>query len=409
MHSRIRLVIRSGAVVLLGMVLAEVFNRETSCETDPDFVWQGERSASPCRFFSETYEEARSKFRQACQGAAELHTFNVIEDYTMDICVLHGTMPGVVVHTSGCHGVEGYAGSAIQVAWLDMFLSDARENHRPSVILVHAVNPHGMAHYRRTNENNVDLNRNGLHPEEWERALGRDPNVASYQDLDVTLFNPRRAPTYFDLYIHIWIRAAWAIYRHGLPALKRAMVTGQYHYNKGIFYGGQELQPSLVMLYNFLETRLVQNQTLTMINVHTGLGPSGQDTLLTLKDSGISPEELAGAFNGSDIPSVTQSASEVASAYDLVIGTAEGLFAPLQTKNSDWILTQEFGTMPIAFVGVFLVLENMAHHYLPEKEAMEWAILTTKPAFYKRTPKWRRQVLTRGLNVLNQAIARSSV
>jgi hypothetical protein len=297
------------------------------------------------------------------------------------------------------------------VAWLDLFLSDdhARENNRPSVILVHAVNPYGMAHYRRANENNVDLNRNGLHPpDEWERALGRDPNVANYQNLDAMLFNPRRAPTNVDLYLGIWIRAAWAIYRHGMLALKRAMVTGQYHYSKGIFYGGQELQPSLVILYNFLETRLVQNQTLTMINVHTGLGPSGQDTLLALKDSGISPEELADAFHGSHIPTVTQAASEVASGYDLVIGTAEHFFAPLQTKKSDWILTQEFGTMSTVFVGVSLILENMAHFHLPNTEAMEWARWTTKRAFYKRTPKWRQQVLTRGLNVLNQAVARSS-
>lgn len=405
MYSRARVMIQSAAVVLLGILLAEMYNRETPCERDPDIVLDN-TSQSSCRFFSETYEEARSKFRQACHGA-ELHTFQVIDDYTMDICVLNGSLPGVLVHTSGFHGVEGYAGSAIQVAWLSLF---AKKQNHPSIIFVHAVNPYGMAHYRRPNENNVDLNRNGLHPDQWKNSLERDPNIANYQDFDEGLFNPRRAPTDVDRYFRIWIQAAWAIYQHGLSKLKPAMVTGQYHYDKGIFYGGRELQPSLLILWEFLETRLSQNkQTLTMIHVHTGLGPSGEDTLLGLlgESGGIPPtHELATTFTGSHIPNLAHgAANNVAAGYDLVLGTAEGFFAPLRKKDSDWILTQEFGTIPTMLVGISLILENMAHHYLPEKDAKEWTLLTRR-AFYKRTPTWRRQVILRGVRVLNQAIAR---
>jgi hypothetical protein len=129
--------------------------------------------------------------------------------------------------------------------------------------------------------------------------------------------------------------------------------------------------------------------------------------LLTGKESDISPHELAHVFNGSHIPSLEQAADEVASGYDLVIGTAESFFAPFQTNGSDWILTQEFGTISSILVGMALILENMARHYLPEEEAMEWTLWTTKCAFYKRTPKWRQQVLSSGLKVLNQAIVRS--
>jgi hypothetical protein len=195
------------------------------------------------------------------------------------------------------------------------------------------------------------------------------------------------------------------------------MVTGQYHYDKGIFYGGQKLEPSLEILWNFLETRLLPNNnptTLTMIHVHTGLGPSGEDTLLVGTSSshniGIpTPQELATTFPGSHIPhNLVQAAAadDVAAGYDLVLGTAEEFFAPFRNKKSDWILTQEFGTIPTVFVGISLILENMAHHYLPKQIAKEWATQLTKSAFYKRTPTWRRQVLIRGLRVLNQAIAR---
>ena len=39
-----------------------------------------------------------------------------------------------------------------------------------------------MAHYRRWNENNVDLNRNALFPDEWAAVRARDPNIAGYED-----------------------------------------------------------------------------------------------------------------------------------------------------------------------------------------------------------------------------------
>jgi len=407
MLNRTRTLIQRGALVLLGLLLAELWTRETPCEQDPLIKIDGVGVISPCDCFSETYTEARDKFRQAVENLknAELFTFPIYqeEEYTMDIAVIKGTKRGTVVHTSGYHGVEGFAGSAIQVAWLQQ---QQQQEDTPTVILVHSVNPFGMATYRRTNENNVDLNRNGLHPDEWKEALSRDPNIGNYQDFDITFLNPRRAPTWLDRYVRIYVLAAYSIVKHGMPTLKRAMVSGQYHYPEGIFYGGQELQPSLQILWNFFKTHIPRKQTVTMVNVHTGLGPQGQDTMMMASASGISPQDLSRVFPNSSIPSLIQSATDVTAGYDLAIGTAEDFFSPLFSKKSDWIVTQEFGTIPLPFVGIALILENMARQYLLESQAMEWTTLT-RGAFYKRTPKWRKDVLVRGLRVLNQAIART--
>ena len=154
--------------------------------------------------WSESYWEAREKFReQAGLAGLEVHTLPVLGPrYTIDVAVARGEGEGVVVHLSGTHGVEGYAGSAIQVAYMEG-LAQARgtgKGGRPgaTVVLVHAVNPYGMAHFRRFNEENVDLNRNALHEEEWPEALGRDFNLAGYADFDEGVFNPPRAPTWFD-------------------------------------------------------------------------------------------------------------------------------------------------------------------------------------------------------------------
>ena len=406
MPNRTRAWIQRGALFLLGLILAEIWQRETPCENDPLVKLKDGTVVSPCDCFSETYFEAKEKFRQAVNNIkdATLYSFLVYQEgYTMDIAVIKGRKRGTVVHTSGYHGVEGYAGSAIQVAWLQAF-NDTRDI--PTVILAHALNPYGMATFRRTNEHNVDLNRNGLHNDEWMHVLSRDPNIGNYQDFDEVFFNPRRAPTWFDRYVQIYIRGTVAIAKYGLPTLKRAMVSGQYHYPKGIFYGGNKVEPSLQILWDFLQANVPKKQTVTMVNVHTGLGVSGQDTIMASSSSGISPQELSNAFTNSSIPSLTQAGTAVAAGYDLAKGTAEHFFSRLFSKQSDWIVTQEFGTVPMLFVGTSLIMENMARQYLPESQAIQWTTLT-REAFYKRTPKWRKDVLVRGLRVLNQAIDRT--
>ena len=123
-----------------------------------------------------------------------------------------------VIHSSGTHGVEGYLGSAVQIRFLRELL--LRNNNdciddddvRPSppssisqasspslafpptekvrkVLLIHLVNPYGMRHHRRTNENNVDLNRNVLDSTTWIELRRRDPNEFHYVDMDASL-NP---------------------------------------------------------------------------------------------------------------------------------------------------------------------------------------------------------------------------
>lgn len=75
-----------------------------------------------------SYYEARARFRRLARDAGfELKTFEIIpsskygEEYTMDVAILRveGASSGSVVHTSGIHGVEGYAGSGIQCYLLD--------------------------------------------------------------------------------------------------------------------------------------------------------------------------------------------------------------------------------------------------------------------------------------------------
>mmetsp|Transcript_24906 Transcript_24906/g.59126 ORF Transcript_24906/g.59126 Transcript_24906/m.59126 type:complete len:300 (-) Transcript_24906:2838-3737(-) len=100
-----------------------------------------------------------------------------------------------VIHSAGTHGVEGFAGSAIQLNFLrEMILQSAEQSsgeksYVRKILLIHAVNPVGMRYHRRFNENNVDLNRNVLSREQWEEVRSSDPNMFGYVTLDRVL-NP---------------------------------------------------------------------------------------------------------------------------------------------------------------------------------------------------------------------------
>ena len=99
-----------------------------------------------------------------------------------------------IIHCSGTHGIEGYLGSAIQLRFLhELFLQQEKRLRTNNVrapptkntsvkkiLLIHAINPYGMRHHRRTNENNVDLNRNVLSDKMWTVIRARDPNFVSY-------------------------------------------------------------------------------------------------------------------------------------------------------------------------------------------------------------------------------------
>ena len=390
---------------------------------DPPVTIDDDITIHPSEAFSGTYKEARGRFTSTARQFPEavLIALDIIDNLTMDIVVLPGDLPGLVVLTSGTHGVEGYAGSAIQVAYLQkcLKLQDKCRTSSPTVVFVHSVNPWGMDSYRRTNENNVDLNRNALASEQFEKLATEHVNHVAYEKFDLTLFNPIKAPTLFFAAVGMWTNAAAALVRHGFVALKTAMVGGQYYNPRGIFYGGDRLQKSLQILdawmAAFLGTRPA-DEVVTWIDVHTGLGPMGKDTLLlderaytndsTYKD--MVSRDLTNYFPGAQTPLDSNKGAGVNQGYDHAKGFVIHYFANKYLSPTDLVAVQEFGTVPAVLVAHALICENAARHHLSKPEALKWAEATTKRAFYPQNTKWRRNVLTRGLRLLDQAKNRSS-
>jgi hypothetical protein len=305
------------------------------------------------------------------------------ERLDIDIAWIGAANPSrVLLHSSGLHGVEGFAGSAIQLQLLSELPALPAD---AALIVVHVLNPFGMAWLRRCNENNVDLNRNVLADHAY---TGAPP---TYARLD-SFLNPQSPPSsdFFSL------RAAWLIFRHGLPALKQAIVGGQYEYPKGLFFGGKRLEQGLEKYKTFLTQRLASVRRLIAIDVHTGLGASGVDTLLAREEDFDGVRTVFG-------DRVAPSNPEKSVAYR-VRGSLETIFSFGMPTPQIIAVTQEFGTFGPIKVLHALREENRWHHYgaatlnHPTKQAL-------KETFYPNDERWRQAVLGEGREVLRLGLS----
>ena len=67
-------------------------------------------------FFRNSYRDARNLFLESARLAgAELTELPVSQNLITDVAVFKGSNEKVLLHISGTHGTEGYAGSASQV------------------------------------------------------------------------------------------------------------------------------------------------------------------------------------------------------------------------------------------------------------------------------------------------------
>ena len=307
-------------------------------------------------FFSTDYYMAKTQFNNLVeQAGGKLSWLPVVDDLTTQVAMFPGHAEKFLIHISGTHGVEAYAGTAIQAAILQYLRRNPIQNNpnAPTVVLVHALNAYGFKHNRRTNEDNVDLNRNFLTEEQWKMVKARDPNYAKYVDLDHVM-NPTSKP-FKTLILNELYTILFAVFNTvhlGFTNIKRAMVSGNYHKQTGYGFGGFEHTQSTKNLINLLVNQLDiphKAKKVMLLDVHTGLGPMGVDTLLYLGSENFQDAELekifpsdfdtsnkelvigalkAASFGESStkakVASGSRSSAEaekVASGYDLTIGT----------------------------------------------------------------------------------------
>lgn len=309
------------------------------------------------------------------------------ESLAIDIAWLGARRPQrVVLHVCGVHGVEAYAGAATQLALLT---APPPLPAGSALILIHVLNPYGMAWLRRANENNVDLNRNfQLDDSFWSGA----PPL--YKKLDA-LLNPASPPTR-DAFM---LRLALAGMRHGAHAVRQAIAHGQHRYPRGLFYGGAELQQGPRRFINWLQEHLGAAETVFGIDMHTGLGPYGKDTLICEPGAGTTP---AAALEHA-LQRAVLGDSAAPAAYTVRGSLGAALPRILPQARLEFVL-QEIGThAPLRIIHA-LREENRWHHYgkrHPDHPAKQ----QLREALCPAAPEWREAAVSLGTDLVYRASA----
>jgi hypothetical protein len=362
------------------------------------------------RWFSNSYAEAAGRFAIGCQdliSAGHNVTHQRLklgmkgpeaEELAIDIAVIGSLDSGkVLMSSSGVHGVEGYPGSAIQLSIMDKLAkSEPFESH--AVIFIHAVNPYGMAWWRRFNENNVDLNRNFLRLDELYSGV---PD--GYEEIK-DFINPKTVPKKNEYSFNI--RALLLILKHGFSNLKQAVAEGQYEYPTAIQYGGSKLEQGPSMLIDWLNINLAPIKQIFAIDHHTGLGPSGHDTLLLpleLRENDFDRfVELQQLFPGH----IELLDAKSGVGYEIKGDIHQGLVN--RFPNISWTyLTQEFGTFKPTKVIRASRDENRWTQwgdYVVEAGAKShWSRLRLLRVFNPNDANWQNKIVTRGNVVFESA------
>ena len=247
------------------------------------FVWIGcvqaeQIGLGTSPYFSSDYQEARHKFLEASTAiGASIESFKNPnsgpggEPLYTDVAVIGPKdAKAILVLGSGTHGVEGFAGSGIQIGLLRQDIASSLKPNM-SIVMIHAINPYGFSHLRRFNEDNVDLNRNFV-----DHTKPYPPNQG-YKEL-ANAISPKSISFWSN--IKTGFRLFWYRLKNGKNELKVAISGGQYTHPHGLFYGGQSETWSNKTIRTIASRYLSNAECLIIVDFHTGLGPYGNAEVL---------------------------------------------------------------------------------------------------------------------------------
>ncbi|MBX7143639.1 MAG: DUF2817 domain-containing protein [Oligoflexia bacterium] len=340
-------------------------------------------------YFHADFDVSRHAFQQAAiKSGFALTEVEVSQQagQALTVCFAEAGDPSsdrAIVHISGTHGVEGFVGSAIQLAVLDKLASKGSSARR---IFVHALNPWGMKNLRKANAENVDLNRNFIFsPQKFAGA------PEAYKKLN-SFLNPKGSGCCEFFLARALALIAW----HGMPAMRQAVAGGQYEFEEGIFFGGRQLAAESRAIIAFLQEKLKRARLVGAIDVHSGLGQYGDDTLLVDAASNAADVEvLRERFKDR----VSLSLPESSVAYVTSGGLTEGL-PKILDRARVLAFVQEFGTYSALKVLQAMRDENRWHHRA-RRAGQQLALRHSSKAqllevFCPADQEWRQKVVERG-------------
>ena len=354
--------------------------------------------------FLTDYESIRAHLQERAAewecGGAVVETYSYAVDASDGLYIDTFYLPStdertnLIVLTTGVHGIEGYIGAVM----LDVFFAEIypelnREN--TGVLVVANVNPYGMKYMRRYNENNVDLNRNFiLDWENFDLASNKDyPKVEKFLGPTGAVGNALWHEVGF------YAKLAKEALTTGADTVSDALLTGQYEYPQGVYYGGIGDEISTAYLKDvFRQCMDGEYENIVHIDIHSGYGPRYNMIIFNSVYETMNEEETKAAF-GYDYVLSYDSEGFYATTGD----TTDFFYRLAESMESEKTLFStcfEFGTIGDAFFDTILSLkytvdENQNHWY-PTDDATSAEIIRQNylELYYPTETAWREKTVS---------------
>jgi len=297
----------------------------------------------------------------------------------------------VLVVLSAVHGVEGYCGSGVQV---DLAQRPVRLADDQAVLLIHAVNPYGFAWDRRVTEEGCDLNRNFV---DFEQGAPDNPGYPSLAEHLLPLSLEPDAVAVAEQALET-LRG-----QMGERAFQVARKSGQYVDPKGMFFGGREPAGARLALEAIArDLGLAERRFVTVIDLHTGLGPYGYGEVQSENEPDSLCHQLGAAMFG---PALTFPA--LGTSYSVpVTGTLQLMWERLRGDGRYVYGCLEFGTFDQEASRRAYRLDHWHHGYGggdPHSDLGRQARAAMRAQFYPEDQAWKEMVLFRSRQIVRQA------
>ena len=352
------------------------------------------------KFFSRTYDEARQKFLSLSRDREAALTSIVHpsargsegEELAMDFAMFGDPRAEkTLLLVSGTHGQEGFAGSAIQIA----FLTDQEIPDGVNILALHGLNPWGFSHLSRTDENNVDVNRNFL---DFSKPL---PRNEFYLEM-----HPRMCPgTWNSDTIKLDTLLDSLVEQYGWQNVLNGISAGQYEEPTGLNFGGIAPSWSCKTVEEHLPPLVAAARKVAFIDWHTGLGAFGELCHVCLHDPD-SPKferwfEWMGDVARESLDKSLASGGKTPSYAGPFIN-----WLPAAAPSAQWIgAAIEVGTYDVKTVGDALRMDRWLKFGLPSDQAHRDQIRQSMMDLLSPSSDgWQRAAVTNGCEAQAQAL-----
>lgn len=299
-----------------------------------------------------------------------------------------------LVLISATHGVEGFAGSAIQIDLLKRLKFNPAWPKDLAILVIHTLNPWGFAWLRRCTEDGIDLNRNFV---DFSRPLPVNEGYQLLADAIVPATRDWHSSTQRMMeYAHV----------HGQRAYEMAVSGGQYIDPKGMFYGGAKPSQARLHIETLMQDYQLDQRQLAVIDLHTGLGPFGYGEIICDHPSGSEGARVAAQWYG-DAVTLPDAGTSTSVPKEGLLDYAWHAIMARSPRAPGCFVTLEFGTYPVQNMFEALRLDHWLHAYgvvdwqHPDTQNIKAQI---RRQFYPDTAAWQSMVIFQGRQTIDMAL-----